>query len=165
MGATAGELVAEVLGLESARLLAMAAMLRLDEPDVDNLRDIDAALEAALEGLASVGVNYPGHLLGARYELGPLEYVVLQLALMPYHRPDDFGSLSRLLAAPAEVPRRRHALLLLSPPTRHEQVWSRLLAGTLLRERLVIVDEVDGEVDPALLPHQAVLELYGLGPQ
>ncbi|MGM0575431.1 MAG: hypothetical protein ACQEXJ_06845 [Myxococcota bacterium] len=155
----AARVVARILGLESARLLAMAAVLRSARPDPGQLRDVDRAIESALETLVELGVAYPGHVLGRRYDLSGPEYAVLQLALMPHHTPDDFTSLVWLLDDREEVPRLRHALRLLAPPREQEALRSLLEAGPLVGEGLV---RLTGEDDPALIVNRSVLELYGL---
>lgn len=160
------ELVAQVLGLEAARILAIASLGRariVDDEGApvgpEQVQQIDQALEVVLEGLARRGIAYPGHMLGGKYDLGGPEYLILQLALMPHHSPSDFASLMRVLGSDELVPRLSHALTLLAPPGRHADLAERLEGAPLFAEDLV---KRSADPDPALVPHLAVLELYGL---
>ena len=153
--------VADVLALEAARLLAVAAMVRGSSPERAGLPELDRAMDHALATLDQLGVAYPGHVVAHRYGLDGPAYLTLNVALLPHHAPDDLDTLVHLLGCEGdELPTARHAVALQGPPESWPALYDELLASRLYAQRLV---DLCGEgLDATLIVHPAVLELYGL---
>ncbi len=159
----AGRLVATVLGLEAQRVLAGAAVGRVDGATPADVEAIDADIDTVMTGLQRRGVAYPGHVLAARYELSGAEYLLLQIALMPFHAPDAAIRLGEILGGPDGCPRLTYAVKLLNPSAEDLTAMRALVSSTpLFAEQLVLFDDL-GDGDAQLLPGLAVLELFGLG--
>lgn len=157
-------LMTRVLALEAARLVGLASLGRV-EGVAEQLAEVDASLTILLEKLTEQGVRYPGQVLGAKYGLSGLEYLVLQLALLPFHEAEACAHIMSLLGEESGArPRLSHVLQLLQPTGDDwRDLQEGLLDGPLLTEGLVGLEEAD-DGDPALVPHQAVLELFGFEP-
>lgn len=164
----AGSLVGMALRLEAERVLAAAAIVTgSPQVTVATIKAIDGELDTVMRGLERRGVAFPGHVLGAKYGLSGGEYLLLQIALMPFHAPDLALQLDRLFAAGDDdpsAPRLSAGLRLLAPdrpdPAALRPALERmpLCANGLVQ----LVPLADG--DAHVVPGQAVLELYGLGP-
>ena len=156
-----GRLVRSAMTLEAQRVAAMAALGGGPGAAGETVAELDAELDVLLGGLARRGAGYPLHLVARRYDLSGSEYLVLQLALMPFHAPESLQAVSAALAGDGQ-PRLSLALTLLGAPTRD---WPRLRreldSMALFRERLVLLEELD-DSDHLLLASPALLELLGL---
>ena len=149
-----------VFRMEAERTLYLARMGH-DLGAGDALQDVDQRISAALAALSSAGVVYPLHDLARRHAFSPSDYLILQLALLPYHGPAFVHRATAALGDPAERPALSHALALLAPAGYDD--WERAAQATralpLFEKRFVLIDD---SADPALTPSPAVLELLGL---
>jgi hypothetical protein len=157
----AGPVVASVLRLEAERVVALAQQLA-GTPRYDRLMELDRQLGILSDGLERRGVNYPGHVIGARYGLSGGEYLMLLVALMPHHAPDLRDDLREAIGGPDDHPRRSYVLLLLDSDSAN---WAALDAefeqSALILAGLVVSTPLpDG--DERLTVSLAILELFGL---
>jgi len=159
-------LLRSVFALEGTRLVALARLGR--EPGAEMvLEDVDARLGAALEALEARGARYPAHALAERYQLSQADYLVLQLALLPWHGGEAVAAATRALAGDGQAtdrPRASHAVALALPGhTDWPHALGRLRELTVVAEGLVVLQPTDdGDDDPIVTLGLAVQELLGL---
>jgi len=157
-----GALLRTVFQLEGERTLALCRLGR--DPGAEAaLEDVDARLAPALAALEARGVAYPGHAIARRYRLSEPDYIVLQLALLPWHGPGAVQQATSLIGDGEPELRASHAISLVL--TGHDD-WGAARAAlaslpVLAEGVVVLLPRADG--DPALVLGQATRELLGLG--
>ena len=163
--AEVGDIMRAVFRLEGERTVCLAR-LGHDGGAEAALDDVDERLGAAMEALSEEGVGYPLHVIARRYALSQEDYLVLQLALLPWHGADAVRAATEALGDPAATPLLSHAVALVTPEGFDDwaQATEAVLALTVFEERLVIATASDdaGADDKTLAPSRAVIELLGL---
>jgi len=161
-GPEVGDILRAIFRMEAERTVCLAR-LGHDGGAEAALEDVDERLGAAMEALSEQGVGYPLHVIARRYGLSQEDYLVLQLALLPWHGEGVVQAATEALGDPAAVPYLSHAVALVTPEgfDDWEQATEAVLALTVFGERLVTATPTD-DGDFVLAPSQAVTELLGL---
>lgn len=157
----AGALLRAVFRLEGERTLGLCRLGR--EPGAEAaLEDVDARLTPALAALEALGVAYPTHDVARRYEFTDADYLVLQLALLPWHGPAAVQQATALLGEPGPEIRVSHVISLVLPGHDDWEAARDALASLRVLDEGLITLTTRPDGDPAVVLGVAVRELLGL---
>jgi hypothetical protein len=150
-----------IFRLEAERTVHIARLGR-EAGAEQALEDVDERLKAALAALEAEGIAYPLHVVARQSELGQEDYLIIQLALLPYHGPEVVLAATSVLGEGEPEPRLSHAVTLLAQGFDDwERAAQDLLSLTVFGEELVVTTPLpDGDL--ALAPALAIKELLGL---
>jgi len=162
MSADTGTLLRAVFQLEGERTLALCRLGR--EPGAEAaLEDVDARLAPVLHELEGRGVAYPAHAVARRYRLSEADYLVLQLALLPWHGASAVERTTGLLGERGPELRVSHAIALVLPGHDDWEAAQAALASLIVVVEGLVTLSPRTDGDAALVLGQATRELLGLG--
>lgn len=153
-------LILAVLKLETERLAAAAARWQDAATSDAAVATIDADLEQALHALRRAQIAYPGHALKEEHQLAGGEYLLLLLALMPFHAPDTLKAIQRTLTLEVGPPTLAAGFRLFSSGLSDSiSLRERLQSRPLFSKGLV---HASSDRNPVLTPDKRILALFGL---
>ncbi|PKN59044.1 MAG: hypothetical protein CVU56_02825 [Deltaproteobacteria bacterium HGW-Deltaproteobacteria-14] len=156
-----GALLRAVFRLEGERTLALCRLGR--EPGAEAaLEDVEARLTPALAALEALGVAYPAHDVARRYKFSDADYLVLQLALLPWQGLAAVQQATALLGDPGSEIRVSHVIALVLPGHDDWESARNALASLRVLDEGIITLSTRSDGDPAVVLSLSVRELLGL---
>lgn len=157
-----GALLRAVFQLEGERTLGLCRLGR--EPGAESaLEDVDARLAPVLGALEARGVAYPAHAVARRYAFSEPDYLVLQLALLPWHGPAAVQQATTLLGEPGPEIRASHVISLVLPGHDDWRAAREAVASLRVIAEGIVILAARPDDDPAVVLGVATRELLGLG--